>query len=381
VTAAEPVAGKAVRHDSTVVWLPSLSGLRFGAVLLVFGFHVYAADIFTSGSVKTLLGWVFGTGAGGVSLFFVLSGFVLTWSARPNDRAPQFWWRRFVRIYPTHAATSVVALVGLAVAGAGVSAATIVPNLLLVHAWVPDHKVFFGLNAVSWFVACEAFFYAVFPLLHCVLVRLPGKALWPGALILFVATWAIPLAAQPLPEATRYWIIWILPLARLPEFVAGMLLARIVREGQAPWLRVPPLAVIAAGAYFGSALLPQDFRYVAATSTPLALLVAALGAADAMRAQTARDNAGASAGVSAETAIPRPFRVMVVLGEYAFAFFMVHQLALRVVVKMAGPIASEGRSVAVVGVALLVALVVSWLLHHFVNLPAARLLTRAKPLT
>ncbi len=256
VTAVNPAAGEALRHHSAVVWLPSLSGLRFGAVLLVFGFHVYAADVFTSGSIQILLGWLFGPGAGGVSLFFVLSGFVLTWSARPNGTARQFWWRRFVRIYPTHAATSLAALVGLAVAGAGVSAATVVPNLLLVQVWVPDHRVFFGLNAVSWFVACEAFFYAVFPLLHRALSRLPVRALWPGALILFAATWAIPLAAQPLPEATRYWIIWILPLARLPEFVVGMLLARIVREGQAPWLRVPPLAVVAAGAYFGSALLP-----------------------------------------------------------------------------------------------------------------------------
>ena len=129
VTPVDPVAGEAGRHYSTVVWLPSLSGLRFGAVLLVFGFHLYAADIFTSGSVHTLLGWVFGPGAGGLSLFFVLSGFVLTWSARPDDTAPQFWWRRFVRIYPTHAATSVAVLIGVAVAGAGVSAATIVPNL------------------------------------------------------------------------------------------------------------------------------------------------------------------------------------------------------------------------------------------------------------
>ena len=158
-----------------------------------------------------------------------------------------------------------------------------------------------------------------------------------------------------------------------------MLLARIVREGQASWLRVPPLAVIVAGAYYGSALLPQDFRHVASTATPLALLVAAIGAADAMRAQTADDNAGASAGVSAERTIPWPFRVMVLLGEYAFAFFMVHQLILRVVLKLAGPTAVEGHLLAVVGVALLVALAVSWLLHHFVNLPAARLLTRTNP--
>lgn len=45
-----------------------------------------------------------GSGAGlghyGVAFFFVLSGFVLTWSAKPTTTMPTFWWRRFARIYP-----------------------------------------------------------------------------------------------------------------------------------------------------------------------------------------------------------------------------------------------------------------------------------------
>jgi peptidoglycan/LPS O-acetylase OafA/YrhL len=384
MTAARPIAGRVV-DQPTVRWLPSLSGLRFGAVLLVFGFHVYIADLFADGAVRTALSWLFGPGAGGVSLFFVLSGFVLTWSAQPTDTARQFWWRRFTRIYPTHATTALAAVVGLAVAGAGVTAATVVPNLLLVHVWIPDHRVFFGLNAVSWFVACEAFFYAVFPLLHRAVCRLPGRALWPGSLALFAVIWAIPLAAQPLPETARYWIIWILPLSRLPEFVVGILLARIVRERRAPWLRVPPLAAVAVVAYFGSPLLPLDFRHVAATAAPLALLVAALGAADLARAERAESAVdGGTTGLGAtgtprDTDTPWPYRMMALLGEYAFAFFMVHQLVLRTVIELAGPIDTVAASVTVLSTALLLALLASWLLHHLVGVPAIRLLGRARP--
>ena len=35
-----------------------------------------------------------------VSLFFILSGFVLTRFARPGDTARAFWRRRVVKIYP-----------------------------------------------------------------------------------------------------------------------------------------------------------------------------------------------------------------------------------------------------------------------------------------
>src|SRR5262245_26814613 len=383
MTAARPITR--VVDQPTITWLPSLSGLRFGAVLLVFGFHVYIADLFADGAVRTALGWMFGPGAGGVSLFFVLSGFVLTWSAQPTDTVRQFWWRRFARIYPTHATTALVALVGLAVAGAGVSAAVVVPNLLLVHVWIPDHRVFFGLNAVSWFVACEAFFYAIFPFLHRAVCRLPGRALWPGSLALFAVTWAIPLAVQPLPETTRYWAIWILPLSRLPEFVVGIFLARIVREGRAPWLRVPPLAAVAVVAYFGSTLLPTDFRHVAATAAPLALLVAALGTADMARVARAKSAVDGDseeevrATSTAGTDAPRSYRVMVLLGQYAFAFFMVHQLVLRTVLELAGPVDTAVASVAVLSTALVLALLASWLLHHVVALPATRLLGRATP--
>jgi peptidoglycan/LPS O-acetylase OafA/YrhL len=44
--------------------------------------------------------------ATGVSFFFVLSGFVLTWSARPDDIATGFWRRRIARIYPVHLVTA-----------------------------------------------------------------------------------------------------------------------------------------------------------------------------------------------------------------------------------------------------------------------------------
>jgi peptidoglycan/LPS O-acetylase OafA/YrhL len=41
----------------------------------------------------------------------VLSGFVLTWSARKYDTVRQFWHRRFLKIFPHHIVAFAIALI------------------------------------------------------------------------------------------------------------------------------------------------------------------------------------------------------------------------------------------------------------------------------
>src|SRR3954470_17084064 len=78
--------------------LPSLTGLRWVAALLVFAFHSAGYGVLTTSWWHlTRFGFI------GVSFFFVLSGVVLTWSSRPGQTSRQFYWRRFARIYPSHA--------------------------------------------------------------------------------------------------------------------------------------------------------------------------------------------------------------------------------------------------------------------------------------
>src|SRR5512133_3297128 len=75
--------------------LDSLTGLRFLAALLVFAYH--------AGSVGTLTGnGITAPGRSGVSFFFILSGFLLTWTARPDDTRRAFYQRRVARIVPSY---------------------------------------------------------------------------------------------------------------------------------------------------------------------------------------------------------------------------------------------------------------------------------------
>src|SRR3954469_14705546 len=201
--------------------LPSLTGLRWVAALLVFGLHVHNFGYFGGGGGR-IMNWAFGAGASGVSFFFVLSGFVLAWSARPNDRALGFWRRRIARVYPVHLVTSGIALL-MAYTLAHQAKPTLrqgLANVLLVHSWW--HPWWQTLDPVSWSLACEAFFYATFPLLALLLRRLGarGSAALAGASVLAVR--AVAQVASP------HWLsqpIDSLPAARLPEFVLGVAVA------------------------------------------------------------------------------------------------------------------------------------------------------------
>src|SRR5689334_25372956 len=91
--------------------LPSLTGLRFVAALLVFVHHSSHLMVFSDTAITEAYGQLARNAASiGVSFFFVLSGFVLTWSVQPGDTAPRFLRRRFFKIFPNHVVVYVVAL-------------------------------------------------------------------------------------------------------------------------------------------------------------------------------------------------------------------------------------------------------------------------------
>ncbi|MFD8809762.1 acyltransferase family protein [Streptomyces sp. NPDC059597] len=337
--------------------LPSLTGLRWMAALLVFGLHVNNFGYF-GGQPGRLVAWAFGPGATGVSFFFVLSGFVLMWSARPGDRALGFWRRRVARVYPVHLVTLVVAFVmaytlsGLPRPRPGQAAA----NVLLVHSWwQPWWQT---LNPVSWSLACEAFFYAAFPALFLVLRRLSAR----GAVVLgALAVLAVLVLAR---ADSHHWLhqpLYSLPPARLPEFVLGAVTARLVMLGR--W-RGPGLEASLALALLGYFLVPQIRGGYTGTACTLAGFVTLIPAA-------------ALADLRGLPSLWRRRR-LVRLGELSFAFYMIHLLVLRAGITVLGDKPRFGlvAGLGVTAAAFALSLGLSWLLYEAVERPARRLLLR-----
>lgn len=355
--------------------LPSLTGMRFIAAAMVFGFHsVLYNGLFASPSATDTLGSVVsGGGWTGVSFFFILSGFVLTWSARSTDSVGRFWRRRVCKIFPNNIVTAVIAYaLGSAVLGVAVPDTAWV-NVLLLQSWVPDLGVIFTGNVVAWSLACELLFYLLFPLLLVLVDKIRPERLWLWAGIVVAAVIAVPTLAgaitpsaalsapnvMPVIDLTTWqqWFVALFPPVRLLEFLLGIVLARIVINGRRLPLSLGGAVAFAVAAYALTPLFPGPYRVAATMVLPLGLVIAA-GAA--------RDQAGQRSWVSGRT--------MVWLGEISFAFYMVHQLVLTYLHQLLGPTTSWATPAAL-GVWVLMlagALVCAWLLYTLVERPIMR---------
>lgn len=351
--------------------LPSLTGMRFLAALLVFAFHTTFQTRFIGGGLGDTLSDCFANaGFYGVTFFFVLSGFVLTWSARPAEGAPRVWRRRLVKIFPNHLVTFAVAAFLMAAASEMFTTKGVLANLFLVQAWIPEIQVPNTMNAVSWSLSCELFFYLAFPFLLPVLERLSARRLWTLAGVLAALTVLVPavsswtVAGTPLPfiadgslSFEQIWSVYFFPPVRAIEFVLGMIAARLVLTGALPRIGLLPAAVIAVGGYVLNSSVPYLYGVAGTGALWLTPLVVAAAQADVR-----------------ETTSPFRGRVLVRLGELSFAFYMVHGLVVTYGHKwlVADENLSGAAAAALLLAALLTALALALALYSWVEAPAVR---------
>ena len=293
--------------------LDSLTGLRAIAALAVFGIHLYVHLGYPPlGGVAKL---VLVQGYVGVSFFFILSGFVLAWGHRDGPRGA-FYRRRFARVYPSHAVVWLVA-VTIGASGFALGAGNEIANLLLVQSWSPSQQIYFSAPAVTWSLSCELLFYAGFPF---VMPRLGAMARRGRRVILvglIATTFLIPTAAQALHGGTALWFVYIFPLSRAAEFLAGVIVALEVRDG----LRVPlwPAVGVGVAGYVLAGQLADNFSmaggdqysYAACTMVPFMVLLAGAASADLRGAMS-----------------PFRSRVLIRLGEGSYAFYLVHSVVI-----------------------------------------------------
>lgn len=180
--------------------IPALTGIRGYAALWVVVMH------YTWGAGNGGDSWFYRialNGFGGVIIFLVLSGFVLThvyraeFSQRLSARGyGAYLHNRLARIYPLHILTLLVfvalAYLGIQPSGENETAYTFALNLLLIHAWgfVND----FSWNMLSWTISVEMFAYLwLLPLLVAVLFNLPRTFSAIAVVAAVLIVWADPL--------------------------------------------------------------------------------------------------------------------------------------------------------------------------------------------
>lgn len=198
----------------------SLTSLRFFAAAMIVVLHSWE-----------MLGWVgmyLNTYSlvQGVSFFFVLSGFILTYvypTLNTREAIGRFFIARFARIWPAHL-FSFILLFRFNVWNFSLVALT---NLIMVHSWIPLKEYFFSFNSVSWSISTEFFFYLCFPILiykwkQNWLFKIVSAFLLLMFLIYYCNVMNLPAFSAEERGVTTASLVYINPLGRIFEFVLGM---------------------------------------------------------------------------------------------------------------------------------------------------------------
>lgn len=349
--------------------LDTLTGLRFFAAFAVLLRHA-VPDLFPIPGLLqlSLIGPI------GVGVFFVLSGFVLTWTWKPGGSIRSFYMRRAGRILPLHVLTTAIAAILLVAAGTPYWVSTIL-SLFLLQAWFSEpYRV--GGNGPSWSLSVEAFFYAVFPFIVRPIARLSSRKCWwlMGSAVAFMVLWTLGYAVATkmgVPSVTAF-SSYTNPAYRLGEFVIGCALAVVMRHGWRPKISMLKASTVAVCAYVALAavnagVIGSSIHLGDTAGLPLSVLdLAYLPVAVLLIA------AGAGADLDGRPSLMRgvwPVR----LGEWSFALYLIQMIVIGLAVRLVpeGVVTGEGGMMLVAVVLVCVAL--SAALFTWVERPAQRI--------
>jgi len=321
---------------------------------------------------------LFAQGYYGVTFFFVLSGFVLTWSARPRVSTSTFYWRRFARIWPSHIVALLLAIPVFYTLGTVPEGSFLKPfdagilslSVVLLQGWWLAPLILFSGNPAAWTLTCEAFFYALHPWISRVLVPTlrRGALFFAGGVVLYAFVYRLSVILWP----ESVLVLVPLPVQRLPEFVLGMALAWAMRSGWRPRIH-PVIGVGSMVVVIGASLLSQRYllgvpilQYIPTFTNELFTVACAL----AIVSLASRSLAGKRSFFEA--------RIQVKLGEWSFAFYLVHATFIYIALRIFGFQEPSWRNILWFFALLAVDIVAAWALHSFVERPVEKRMRRWK---
>ena len=217
-------------------YVPVLTGLRAVSAYLVFLHHYNPA------LPNTFVNRLLAQGYIGVSVFFVLSGFLIyhRYTADYFKRESWLWRRylqnRFARIFPLYALLLIITVGVDSAMGRTMSWPVFMLNISLVKGFFDTYK-FSGI-AQSWSLTVELCFYLSAPLLFVTLQRLGAFVITVGLVSAGLLGWVAmaQLTGYSFTERLPFFFFYTF-FGRVVEFVAGMWLARRWQKNELPAVR------------------------------------------------------------------------------------------------------------------------------------------------
>ena len=220
--------------------IPALTGVRAFIAWWVVLFHAQSHLLALVPEFDWIVRPIVGSGHMRVDIFFVLSGFVLSYRYAPEFQTARgtgytaFMLRRLWRIYPLHLIT-LLALLLLA----GVAALSgrdpgllrhsdgfdVITNLLLIQAWILPMK--FSWNYPAWSLSSEWLAYLTFPALSALLWRV--RSAWAALAGAAVLLTGMSISCTWMLNEGIYGYDFMIRL--VTEFTAGCLLYHVYRAG------------------------------------------------------------------------------------------------------------------------------------------------------
>jgi peptidoglycan/LPS O-acetylase OafA/YrhL len=397
--------------------VPGLTGLRFVAafsVLIAHGCSTLAAH-------ETPLGWIYWVkqmSGFGMTLFFVLSGFVIHYNYAAMVRhkglrgVGAYLWARFARLYPLFFLTLFVNVVVSSrfrdMLGGNPErfegALSALPYFLTsTHSWVyvpiRDSALVYavaGGSSITWSISTEWFFYFLYPCIAWLLLKPRQSRTAAAALVLWCVAWfalaanlfdrmpAIdawgvshfgPVASIDTHQDDSFarWLFYFSPYLRMGEFILGALVAQFyVLMRQRPVTRAENiaglLALLAAVLSLPCIMYLMYDPHVANNIFRKLNMNFALGPTAAAMIFCAARYTGLTGALNS--------RPLLALGEASYSIYLTHEIVLVTVDKLLpGPhslAVDLVKLAAEVGVILTVAL----LLYKFYEVPTRKWLRR-----
>ncbi|MDO5029338.1 MAG: acyltransferase [Corynebacterium sp.] len=355
----------------TSTYVPELTGIR---AIGAFGVLLTHAAFWTGNYTDDWTGRLNGRFEIGVTIFFVLSAFLLTgrWFASPNDghASPpslrKYFISRAKRVLPAYwivvtAAFLIHASDNPPPAAGGISGwlRTMSFTQTVQFGWIHP-----GLSQM-WSMVVEVGFYVVLPLVGLALWTVTKDRLRPGPVLAIIIgfgaigpIWTVLSHQQDLlPVVSRLW-----PMAYFDWFAIGMLLAYGRKVGWrvnlvGSWLVSLALFLLATTTQVGPAtLVPDDVNQALWKTTIYGLSAGVFVAPIALGAEVKW--------------LRHP--AMIWLGEISYEFFLIHVLVMDWTMKIMGYQTFQGSMFAVAVVTAVVTIPLAWLLRRVTDVITRR---------
>ncbi len=212
----DPV-GHAIRLSARPKHLPSLQVLRFAAAFSVVLFHVGSGLVLQ----YDLSANPFSLGSAGVDIFFVLSGFIISYTTDPAKGILHFARRRIARVVPLYWGLT-LAIIIIALVRPNLLNSTVVSTEAVIRSFlfIPYEKsngAIQPLLFLGWTLCYEMFFYLIYG--ACLMIGRHAGWLASAILLFLVGLHAL------WPEGSVEWRFYTSPI--LIEFVLGIMLQKV----------------------------------------------------------------------------------------------------------------------------------------------------------